>query len=58
MVHTRFFGEKAKSEMEFDRMREEIGRIMAKIPLKSDPKVEERAEEVEESIRRFVKMFP
>jgi hypothetical protein len=58
MFHTRFFGTAAEAQDEFTRMREALGGIAAAIPLKTDPEVEAKSQEIAQRIEQFVENFP
>jgi hypothetical protein len=58
MVHTRFFRLESDGRTEFEEMREEMTRIVAQIPLATDPDVDARMRLVEQAISQFVDRFP
>ena len=58
MVHTRFFGSDAEAKAQLTAMKSALVRILDAIPLESDPRVDEKADEVTRLIRRFVEEFP
>ena len=58
MVHTRFFGVEQQAQTEFDSMSAELSKIVAKIPLKSDPDVEARSQTLCHAFSAFVGRFP
>lgn len=58
MFHTRFFGTEAGAQREFQSMQAEIVKILASIPLTSDPHAEAKSLVATESISEFVRQFP
>lgn len=58
MFHTRFFGDEREAQTEFDLMKAELSKIVAMIPLTSDPEVDAKSRAVTEAIQKFVGRFP
>jgi hypothetical protein len=58
MFHTRFFGDEAAAQAQFDLMRAELTRIIAIIPLKTGPDARAKSSLVCDAISAFVDHFP
>jgi hypothetical protein len=58
MFHTRYFGVEQEARTEFDLMSAELAKILATIPLTSDPEGDARSRLVSDAISQFVKRFP
>ncbi len=58
MFHTRFLGTEFKGQVEFESMRSELSRIIAAIPLATDPEADTKSHAVSESLAEFVAKFP
>lgn len=58
MLHTRFFDSESEGLQEFENMQTELGKILAAIPLTSDPEVEAKSAAITRSIAKFVERFP
>ena len=58
MVHTRFFSAESEADSAFESMRDELTRILASIPLTTDPDVDAKTQAVRQSLSEFVERFP
>ena len=58
MVHTRFFGFEAEAQSEFVAMKGALARILAIIPLTTEPAADTKLQAVSQSIAKFVERFP
>jgi len=58
IFHTRYFGLEPQARAEFDSMSMELSKIIATIPLKAAPDVNDKSRAVSESIAEFVRKFP
>jgi len=58
MLHTRFFGSESEAQVEFEGMKEALARILATIPLTTDPAAETKSQAVTQLIAEVVERFP
>lgn len=58
MVHTVYAGDEGEADLVFDKMKEDLARIVSAIPASDDPDAEERATGISAQIRDFVDRFP
>jgi hypothetical protein len=58
MSHTRYFGSESKAQSEFQSMRDAIDKIVAAIPLTTDPDADAKCKVVGQLISEFVEVFP
>jgi hypothetical protein len=58
MFHTRYLETEQEGQTEFDLMSTELSKIVAMIPLTSDPEVDAKSRSVSDAISKFVERFP
>jgi hypothetical protein len=54
MVHTCFFATQEEAELEYERMKDELAKILDIIPFEDDPDLENKLDPVSDAISRFV----
>ena len=58
MVHTRYFDDGGDARRSFDEMKLGLEQIVAAIPMKDDPRVQQLSDDVAGQIRGFIERFP
>jgi hypothetical protein len=58
MFHTRYFGSESEAQSEFQSMRDAIDKIVAAIPMETDPDADAQGKVVAQLISEFVETFP
>jgi hypothetical protein len=58
MVHTRFFDSEAEALQAFDAMKIDLDAILQRIPLKTDPDLDNRMTATSEEMSAFVGKYP
>jgi hypothetical protein len=53
MAHTRFFSDEAEADEEFDRMKDDLEKILSLVPADGDT-----LDEISDEISKFVERFP
>jgi hypothetical protein len=57
MVHTHFLGTESEGQIDFEKMKAELVRIISTIPLVGDPDVDAKSQAVSQSLSEFVERF-
>lgn len=58
MVHTRYFSAEDEAQIAYSHMKKELAKIYDHVPYESDPRAEDRFDDVIKSIHDFIRQFP
>jgi hypothetical protein len=58
MLHTRYFGDLAEAQRDYEAMKPALSALVALVPLAADPEVKPKSALLMQAIARFVERYP